>query len=328
MSNSPLVNYTRISPNRNSPRNHSIDRITIHCVVGQCTVEALGNVFAPVSRQASSNYGIGYDGRVGMYCPEGDRSWCSSSPSNDHRAVTIEVASDTYHPYAVTQAAYNRCIDLCVDICRRNGKKKLLWLGSATAALNYNPRADEMVMTAHRWFASTICPGDYLYSRFGDIAAKVTARLGGKPEPTPTPITGHHVQYQTWDDVRKIWLPNVVDTQDYAGIYGHDVDCIYADATDGTNLYYQVHCWGGDATEHHKAQWLPEVKNRSDYAGLYNCPIDAFLIRGDKPVWYRAHLRKTGQWLPWVDGYNRNDPENGFAGIIGQPIDAIQIKFK
>ena len=101
MSNSNLVSYTRISPNKNSPRNHAIDRISIHCVVGQCTAERIGEIFAPESREASSNYGIGLDGRIGMYVEEKDRSWCTSSGANDHRAVTIEVASDTAHPYAV-----------------------------------------------------------------------------------------------------------------------------------------------------------------------------------------------------------------------------------
>lgn len=176
MSNSPLVNYTRISPNRNSPRNAKICYITPHCVVGQCTVESLGNVFAPVGRQASSNYGIGYDGRVGMYCPESDRSWCSSSAWNDNRAITIEVASDNFHPYAVKKAAYDKLIKLCVDICKRYGKKKLLFLGK-DKTLEYTVKSDEMVLTAHRWFASTICPGDYLYSRFDDIAKEVTKEL-------------------------------------------------------------------------------------------------------------------------------------------------------
>ena len=123
--NSTLVNHTRISPNRNSPRKHVIDTITIHCVVGQVSVETLGNIFANPNRGASSNYGIGYDGRVGMYVEERDRSWCSSSPDNDHRAVTIEVASDMSEPYAVTGKAYAALINLVADICKRNGIKKL-----------------------------------------------------------------------------------------------------------------------------------------------------------------------------------------------------------
>ena len=135
--NSPLVSYTRISPNRTKNRNHAIDTITIHCVVGQCSVETLGSVFTPAERQASSNYGIGVDGRIGMYCEEKDRSWCSSNAANDHRAVTIEVASDTTHPYAVNDKAYAALIDLCVDICRRNGIKKLVWSTDKNQRINH-----------------------------------------------------------------------------------------------------------------------------------------------------------------------------------------------
>ena len=179
MSNSSLVVHTNISPNRTSPRNRAIDRISIHCVVGQCSVETLGSVFKPSSRQASSNYGIGTDGRVGMYCEEKDRSWCTSSGANDHRAVTIEVASDTFHPYAVKDKAFAALLDLCTDICKRNGKSKLLWFGDKDKTLAYTPKAGEMVLTVHRWFANKSCPGDYLYNRHGEIAAEVTKRLGG-----------------------------------------------------------------------------------------------------------------------------------------------------
>lgn len=179
MSNSPLVSYTKISPNKTSPRNRAIDRITPHCVVGQCSVETLGNVFAPTSRQASSNYGIGVDGRVGMYAEEKDRSWCSSSAANDNRAVTIECASDTTAPYAMNSKVYATLIDLCVDICKRNGKTKLIWFGDKDKTLAYTPKPDEMIITVHRWFANKSCPGDWLYSRLGNLAAEVTKRLGG-----------------------------------------------------------------------------------------------------------------------------------------------------
>lgn len=180
MSNSKLVDYTRISPNKTSPRNHKIDTITIHCVVGQCTVETLGNIFAPTSRQASSNYGIGYDGRIGMYVEEKDRSWCSSSGSNDHRAITIEVASETKHPYEVTDAAYKALIDLCVDICQRNGIKELKWKADKSLI----GKVDQQNMTVHRWFANKACPGDYLYNLHGQIAAEVNARLGVVSQPS------------------------------------------------------------------------------------------------------------------------------------------------
>lgn len=181
--NSSMVSYTKLSPNHSGQRTHSIDRITPHCVVGQCSVETLGNIFLPASRQASSNYGIGVDGRVGMYVEEKNRSWCSSSNANDQRAVTIEGASDTKSPYAFKDAVYQTLIKLCVDICKRNGKKKLLWLGDKTKTLNYSPKADEMVLTVHRWFANKSCPGDWLYARLGDLASKVTASLADSSKP-------------------------------------------------------------------------------------------------------------------------------------------------
>ena len=174
MGNSPLVSYTKISPNKTSPRNHKIDTITIHCVVGKCSVETLGSIFAPKSRQASSNYGIGPDGRIGMYVEEKDRSWCSSNAANDHRSITIEVASETTHPYAVPEAAYESLIELLVDICKRNDIKELKWKADKSLI----GKTSEQNMTVHRWFSSTACPGDYLYEHHGDIAAKVNAKLG------------------------------------------------------------------------------------------------------------------------------------------------------
>ena len=196
--NSPLVSYTKLSPNHSGQRTHSIDRITPHCVVGQCSVETLGNIFAPTSRQASCNYGIGADGRVGMYCEEKNRSWCSSSRANDQRAITIECASDANHPYAFKDVVYNKLIELCVDICKRNGKTKLLWLGDKDKTLAYNPAANEMVLTVHRWFANKSCPGDWMYQRMGDLAAKVTAKLGGatttEPEKPASDGTLYRVQ--------------------------------------------------------------------------------------------------------------------------------------
>lgn len=177
MSNSSLVNYTKISPNKNTPRNHEIDTITIHCVSGQCTVESLGSVFASASRKASSNYGIGYDGKIGMYVEEKDRSWCSSNAANDHRAITIEVASENKHPYKVTDAAYKALIKLLVDICKRNKIKELKWKADKSLI----GKVDQQNMTVHRWFANKACPGEYLYSRHAQIAAEVNKKLGVAP---------------------------------------------------------------------------------------------------------------------------------------------------
>ena len=173
--NSPLVDYVRISPNKTVNRNHVIDTVTIHCVVGQVTAERLGEIFAPISRQASSNYGVGLDGRIGMYVEEKDRSWCSSNAANDHRAITIEVASDTTHPYAVTDKAYTALIDLLTDICKRNGIKELKWSTNKSDRINHINGCN---MTVHRDFAAKACPGEYLYSRHGQIADEVNKRLG------------------------------------------------------------------------------------------------------------------------------------------------------
>ena len=177
-SNSSLVAYTLLSPNHSGLRTEQIDRISPHCVVGQCTAEGLGDWFHKSSTQASSNYGIDKNGRIGLYVEEKNRSWCTSSNANDQRAVTIECASDKAEPYAMHQVVYDRLVDLCEDICRRNGKKKLLWFGDKNKSLNYQPKADEMLITVHRWFANKSCPGDWLYARLGDLAAKVTSRLG------------------------------------------------------------------------------------------------------------------------------------------------------
>ena len=197
--NSSLVSYTKLSPNHSGQRTHSIDRITPHCVVGQCSVETLGSIFLPTSRQASCNYGIGVDGRVGMYVEEKNRSWCSSSNANDQRVITIECASDATEPYAFKDVVYQKLITLCVDICKRNGNKKLLWLGDKDKTLSYEPKSDEMVLTVHRWFANKSCPGNWMYARMGDLAEKVTAQLGGSAD-TPTVTTQLYRVRKTWSD--------------------------------------------------------------------------------------------------------------------------------
>ena len=188
--NSPLATVKVLSPNHSGQRNHKIDTITIHCVVGQCSAQRIGEIFLPKERQASSNYGIGYDGQIGLYVEEKNRSWCSSSASNDHRAITIEVASDTTHPYAVNDKAYAALLDLVTDICKRNGITKLLWQGDK----NLIGQVDKQNMTVHRWFANKSCPGDYLYNRHGEIAAEVNKRLAAAEKPAVSPSTLYRVQ--------------------------------------------------------------------------------------------------------------------------------------
>lgn len=208
--NSPLATVKMISPNRTPNRNHAIDTITIHCFVGQVTAKRGCEVFQPSSKGASCNYVVGYDGSIGLCVEEKDRSWCTggykkvngvnvpirvngiSGSSNDYQAVTIEVASDTTHPYAITEKAMAALIELCADICRRNGIKKLLWSGDKT--LVGNPAKQNL--TVHRWFANKACPGDYIYQRLGDIAAKVNAKLGVSSAPTTPAISESKVPYK------------------------------------------------------------------------------------------------------------------------------------
>lgn len=175
--NSPLVVYKKISPNRTSPRKHVIDTITIHCMACNASIESCGNGFAVKSRKASSNYGIGSDGRIAMYVEEKDRSWCSSNSTNDHRAVTIEVANDGGAPeWHISDKAYNALISLCTDICRRNGIKELKWRADKSLI----GQIDKQNMTVHRWFANKSCPGNYLYNLHSRIATEVNEQLGIK----------------------------------------------------------------------------------------------------------------------------------------------------
>lgn len=216
--NSPLVNYTKISPNRNSPRNHAIDRITPHCYVGQVPVESMGQWFANASAQASSNYGIGVDGKVGMFAPESDRPWTSSSRENDNRAVTIECASEKTSPFRINDVVFNKLIDLMVDICKRNGKDCLLWFGNKEKTLAYRPKPNEMVMTVHRWFANKSCPGDYIYDRLPEIADKVTKRLGGS-------TSGNKTDTKKWFRVRKAWLDSASQLGAYESFENAKANC-------------------------------------------------------------------------------------------------------
>ena len=182
MSNSRLISYEKLSPNNSGERTSKICRITPHCVVGQCSVETIGKMFSFKEHKASSNYGIGSDGRIGMFVPENMRSWCSASRANDQCAVTIECASDASEPYTMNGAVYKSLVELCIDICKRNGKNVLLWMGDKEKTLSYSPKPNEMVLTVHRWFANKSCPGEWLYSRLGELAETVTNELSGNSE--------------------------------------------------------------------------------------------------------------------------------------------------
>ena len=213
MSNSSLISYTKISPNRSCPRANKIDTISIHCMVGQLSVEGCGSIFSNSSAQASSNYGIGSDGRIAMYVEECDRSWCTSSRENDNRAITIECASDTTDPYAVNDKVYESLIQLCTDICKRNGIKKLVWSTNKYERVNHLNGCN---MTVHRDYAYKACPGDYLYNRMGDIAAQVNKKLGeasGIVEGWKQDKTGYWYVYADGSYPTSCW--KTIDGKDY-----------------------------------------------------------------------------------------------------------------
>lgn len=181
--NSPLVTYTKLSPNKNVNRKYPISRFTPHCIVGQWTAKKGCDYFYNVgvndnpNDDCSANYVVGLDGKIGLSVEEKDRAWTSSSSDNDHRAITVEVASDTTAPYKVTDEAWNGLIELAVDVCQRNGKTKMIWLADKNKSLNYQPKDNEMLITVHRWFANKSCPGEYLYNRLGELADTVNKRL-------------------------------------------------------------------------------------------------------------------------------------------------------
>lgn len=214
MSNSSLVSYTLISPNKTSPRQHKIDTITIHCVVGQLSAESICNLFINPSRKASCNYAVGKDGDIGLCVDEGDRSWCSSNSANDHRAITIEVACDLTHPYAVNAKAYNALIKLVADICKRNGIEELKWKADKSLI----GKVEEQNMTVHRWFANKACPGEYLYERHGEIAEKVNELLGVKKSES-SEFKSYSVKVSIKDlNIRKGPGTNYAKTGKYTGI--------------------------------------------------------------------------------------------------------------
>ena len=189
MSNSPLIAHTNLSPNY-TPRQKKIDVFTPHVVVGHASLRSLGDWFSRKTTEASSNYGIDDDGNIGMFVEEKNRSWCTSSPSNDHRAITVEVASDSTSPYKITNGAMDGLIELAIDVCQRNGMQKLLWKADKSLI----GMVDKQNITSHRWFANKACPGQYLYDRLGEVVEEVNKILIPLSTSAPAAISGFPYQ--------------------------------------------------------------------------------------------------------------------------------------
>lgn len=178
-SNSLLTSYTNLTKNKTTNRNQPITRITPHCFVGQVSAKRGCDYFATTPKKASCNYVVGYDGKIGLSVEEKDKSWCSSSDSNDQRAITVEIASDNVDPYKITDAALEGFIKLCIDICKRYGKKRLVWIPNKTQALAYSVKSDELLITIHRWFENKVCPGAYIMGKIPYIVETVNKTLEG-----------------------------------------------------------------------------------------------------------------------------------------------------
>lgn len=294
--NSSLVSYTQISPNRNSPRNQPITKITIHHMAGVMSVEQFGNLVANPAREMSANYAIGNDGRIGLFCEEKDRSWCSSSPWNDNRAITIEVSNDINgEPWSISDKAYESLIKLCADICKRNGIKTLEFTGDRNGSLTF-----------HYMFAPTACPGTWIKNHTQEICNKVNALLSGKIEPSIKEI------YR----VRKSWQDAASQIGAYSNLENAKKAC-----KEGYNVYnskgnviYSV------PVEHCKADiiGLQKILNIGG-AGLV---VDG--IVGNKTLSavkkYTVESGDTGNLIKWVQnrlnqlGYNCGVAD----GVAGQ----------
>ena len=200
MTQSSLVDIVQITTNSSPRGNNRIERITPHCVVGQCSAVAVANMkhFKP-GGCASATYIIGKDGEVLLNVPEDRRPWTTggdkkvngrTGAQNDYKAITFECASDATTPYAFRPAVYEKLVAMCIDICKRYGRNKLIWFSTPQEAEAYKVKENEMILTWHRWYATKSCPGDWMYSRGQDLANRVNAALGGvtpTPQPTPTP---------------------------------------------------------------------------------------------------------------------------------------------
>ncbi len=265
--NSSLVTYKKISPNRTSNRNHIIDTITIHCMAGNLSIETCGNIFSQKSRKASSNYGIGTDGRIAMYVEEKDRSWASSNASNDHRAITIEVANDGGSPdWHVSNKAMSSLIELLTDICRRNQIQKLVW---STNKTNRVKHLNGCNMTVHRDFAAKACPGNYLYNKHPYIVEQVNKKLN-----TIAPTTSSKFLFEGLD------YSLVFDPTYYANKYS---DLKKAFGTNSTALFNHF-CTNGMKESRIASANFNVIAYKNNYADLRSA------FGNNLPLYYRHYI--------------------------------------
>ena len=318
MSNSSLVTYTRLSPNMNAPRNQPISKITIHHMAGNYMLEQLGESFSKSSREASANYGIDSNGNVALYVDEANRSWASASPWNDNRAVTIEVANDEIGgDWHVSDAAFNKLIELCVDICQRNNFR-LSFDGTKNGSL-----------TMHKMFAATACPGAYLEGRFPEIVELVNSRLDGgqaAPAPQPPAQTAEINAYYRVRTQAHGWLPEVKNNDDFAGFQGSPITDV-AIRVDKGSVKYRVHVLGEG--------WLPYVTgcNINDYQNGFageGKVIDAieiyFFTPDDIRPCQKAMYRAND--FSWQYDNEKCQGQDGYAGLFGVPITELRLCIK
>lgn len=339
MSNSSLVDVVIESPNCNSPRKDKIKKITIHHMAAIWTVERCGECFASAERQASSNYGIDSDGRVGLYVSESDRAWTSGNPNNDNQAVTIEVSNcEIGGDWAVSDKAYEKLIALCVDICQRNGIERLNFTGDSSGNL-----------TIHKMFQATACPGPYLEAKMPDIANQVNKRLGVEidddvyikadnvvSEISSIKTNNIDVEYQVQLKEGKRWLPVVKNLTDYAGIVGKEIIGIAIKVSKGYATGYATY------RVHDVDGWHGMIDTRNTnindfyngYAGN-NKPIDALEVyyytpedivqeSGYKKAVY--HVSPVNrEYFDWQHDNETENGQDGYAGVFGMPIDRVQI---
>ena len=218
-SNSPLVSYTNLTTHHSGERTHKIDTITIHCIVGQWSAKQGCDYFKNTDRQASCNYIVGRDGDIGLCVEEKNRSWCSSNKENDQRAITIECASDTTHPYAITDKALQALINLCADICKRNNIPSLKFSYDKNERVNH---LNGVNMTCHRDFAKKSCPGDYIYNKEEYIAQEVNKLLGSN-----VPIIQPKEEIQTKEKNKFNYIKYSDDYADLKKVFGYDKEKLW-----------------------------------------------------------------------------------------------------